>query len=151
MFYYEDYDSAESDLSAIINVTSSDQNCANLAPAFFCNVTYRSCDDATLTPSTEECEMLRNDSCSSQWAQLQNISSVLTDCNTYDPPATRTCPKQFRLSNSGACIPLCSEFSQNNEGITILVSVVVGVISNCGNLIGGIVVFVLAFFRRKAM
>ena len=104
-----------------------------------------------LTPSTEECEMLRNDSCSNQWPQLQNISSVLTDCSTYDPPASRTCPKQFRPSYGGACIPLCSEFSQNNEAITILVSVVIGVISNCGNLIGGIVVFILALFRRKAM
>ena len=137
-------------MSAIINVTSSSQGCNILAPAFFCNATYRSCDDTTLIPTTEECEMLRNDSCSNQWAQLQNISSSLTDCDTY-PPASRTCPKQFRLSSDGICIPLCSEFSQNNEAITILISVVVGAISNCGNLIGGIVVFVLAFFRRKVM
>ena len=149
LFYYEDQDSAESDLSAIINVTSSDQDCSNLALAFFCNATYRSCANTMLIPpSTKECEMLRNDSCSNQWAQLQNISSVLTDCNTY---ASRTCPEQFRPACGGACIPLCNEFSQNSEGVTILVSVVTGVVSNFTNLIGGIIIFIIAFFRRKTM
>ena len=136
-------------MSAIINVTSSDQDCTNLAPAFFCNATYRSCANAMLVPpTTRECEMLRDNSCSSQWAQLENISLVLTDCNTY---ASRTCPEQFRLACDGTCIPLCSEFSQNNAGITILVSVVTGVISNLTNFIGGIIIFILAFFRRKTM
>ena len=100
-----------------------------------------------IPPTTRECEMLRDNSCSSQWAQLENISSVLTDCNTY----ARTCPEQFRPACDGTCIPLCNEFSQNNAGITILVSVVTGVISNLTNLIGGIIIFIFAFFRRKTM
>ena len=151
LFYFEDQDSAESDLSAIINITSSNQECADNALAFFCNATYRSCDDVTFTPSREECEMLENNSCSSQWTQLQNISNVLTDCDMYNPPISRTCPKQFRLSCNGSCIPLCSEFSQNPEAATIIVTVVIGVISNCGNLLGGALVFIFAFFRRKVM
>ena len=149
LFHFEDQKLADSNLSAIFDIiTSLSQDCANDARAFFCNATYRSCEDTTLTLSTEECEMLRNGTCSGQWTQLQNIS-VLSDCSLYKPPVT--CPDQFRQSCSGACIPLCSEFSQNSEGTTIVINVITGVISNCGNIIGGIIVFIFAFFRRESM
>ena len=150
LFYFEDQISADSNLSAVFNITSLSQDCANDVRAFFCNATYRSCEDTTLMPSTEECEMLKNGTCSGQWTQLQNIS-VLSDCGLYKPSLSRTCPDQFRQSCDGACMPLCSEFSQNNEGATILVSVITGIISNCGNCIGGILIIIFAFFRRETM
>ena len=142
-----DQNSAESNLSAIFNITSSSSACANVARAFFCNATYRSCD-ITLIPSQEECRTLENGVCSNQWAQLQSISS-LSDCSLLPP--TRSCPSHFRLSGNGACIPLCTEFSQNRDGTTILVSVVTGVISNLANIIGGIIVIIIALFRRDTM
>lgn len=147
LFHFEDQNLADSNLSAIFGIISSSPDCANDARTFFCNATYRSCEDATLVPSTEECEILKNGSCSSQWTQLLNIS-VLSDCGLY---VSRTCPDQFRQSRDGVCIPLCSEFSQNSEGATIIVSVVTGVISNCANIIGGIIIFILAFIRRDSM
>jgi len=150
LFHFDNQVSAESDLSAIFNITSSSQDCANKAMTFFCNATYRLCTDATSTPSTEECEMLANNSCISQWSRLQNIS-ILAKCSIYNPPPIRTCPDQLQPSCDGACVPICSEFSQNSEGATILVTVITGVISNCGNVVGGILVFVIAFFKRKTM
>lgn len=149
LFYFQDQKSAESDLSAIFNITSTSQDCANSALEFFCNATYRSCDDVTFAPSINKCEMLKNESCSNLWTQLQNVS-VLTDCNMYRPPVSRTCPKQFRPSCDGTCVPLCTEFSQDSEG-TIIASLVTAVISNFANLIGGIIVIVIAFFKRKIM
>lgn len=151
LFYFEDQHSANSNLSAIFNITSSSSKCAANAMMFFCHAVYRSCENVTLTPSETECEMLANDSCSSQWAMLQNVSSVLTDCGTYAPPVPRTCPKQFRPSCNGGCIPLCSEFSQNSEGATIVVTLVTGIISNSLNIIGGVLLLIIAFYRRKAM
>ena len=146
-FYFEDQSSADSNLSAIFSITSLSQDCANDARAFFCNATYHSCGDETLVPSIEECEMLKSGTCSGQWTRLQNIS-VLSDCGLYEPP---TCPDQFRPSCGGTCIPLCSEFSQNSEGATIIVSVVTGIISNCANILGGIIIFIFAFVRRESM
>ena len=143
-----DQNSAESNLSAIFSITSSSQACANDTRSFFCNATYRSCEDVTLIPSREECRTLQDGVCSDQWAQLQNISS-LSDCNLLPPK--RSCPSQFRLLDNGDCIPLCTEFSQNREGATILVSVVTGVISNLVNIIGGIIVIIIALFRRNTM
>ena len=150
LFYFEDQSSADSNLSAIFGTTSLSQDCASDARVFFCNATYRSCEDDTLVPSIEECEVLKNGTCSGLWTQLQNIS-VLSNCSLYKPPVSQTCPDQFHQSINGTCIPSCSEFSQNSEGATIIVSVVTGVISNCANILGGIIVFIFAFVRRESM
>jgi len=136
---------ADDTLAAIMNITSENQTCAEAATDFFCGATYRSCDNGiTFVPSKSNCQLLQ-DECRYEWSQLQSVSPDLTDCSAYN----FSCPDQFDVFCGDICLPLCTEFSQNSEGVTILLTVVIGIVSNVGNVIGGIAVFVVAFFKGK--
>ncbi|XP_065890192.1 uncharacterized protein [Dysidea avara] len=145
---FDDSITAEDTLATIVSITSDNQSCAEGAKAFFCNATYRSCDNGvTFVPSVEECHHLQSNVCSNEWSQLRSVSPNLTNCNMYD----FTCPDQFGKFCGDKCLPLCTEFSQNSEGVTVLLTVVIGIISNIGNILGGIAVFAVAFSKGKTV
>jgi len=148
LFGFNDSAIAEDTLTTIVNITSENQTCAEDAKAFFCSATYRSCDNGiTFVPSSTECRRLQDSACKYEWSQLQAIFPNLTNCNLYD----FSCPDQFGRFCGDMCLPLCTEFSQNSEGVTILLTVVIGIFSNIGNILGGIAVFAVAFFKGKTV
>ena len=148
LFDFDDSAIAEDTLTAIVNITSENQICTEDAKTFFCSATYRSCDNGiTFVPSSTECRRLQDDVCKNEWSQLQAISPNLTNCNMYD----FTCPDQFGRFCGDTCLPLCTEFSQNSKGVTILLTIVIGIFSNIGNVLGGIAVFVVAFVKGKTV
>jgi len=147
LFGFNDSALAEDTLTAIVNITSENQTCAEDAKAFFCNATYRLCDNGvTFAPSSTECRRLQDDACKYEWNQLQAISPNLTNCSMYD----FSCPNQFGRFCGDICLPLCTEFSQNSKGVTIFLTVVIGIFSNIVNILGGIVVFAVALSKCKS-
>lgn len=138
----------ESNLTSIFTISFDNQSCLDSVKEFFCNASYRSCDDESVfAPSVDQCEKVQN-VCVNDWDKIQRVSPVLSDCDLY-APRNITCPDQFELFCDSYCLPLCSEFSQNSGALTIVLMSVIGT-SVFFVFITGVFVFIVAFFKRES-
>jgi len=98
------------------------------------------------------CQDVRQEYCIAEWRILELHGGIgLTDCTAYGETDRLTCSDQFDVDDTGvACLPLCKEFSQNGESTTTAIIVLAG-IANAVNTIGGILVLIVAFYRREKM
>jgi len=142
-----DKNATESNLTAIFDITSNNSACSNSVKDFFCNASYRPCNTrSAFVPSIKDCEELEG-ICADEWDNIQRVSPVLANCSLYAPVI---CPDQFESFCGGTCLPVCSEFSQNDEVLTVATHVIFTT-AGCFLLTSGIFVFVVAFVKRKSV
>lgn len=137
---------------------------------FLCQYTYPPCIGNEISAaqiiSRKQCENIRDMACSTEWrivtAISPSLSSLLPVCenfdedddfdytnNSQDTLQPLQCHYQFK-EFCGLCLPLCGKFSQY-KAKTKLQERSVLILSGITAFIGGILVFIAAFIRRKQM
>ena len=110
-------------------------------------------------PTARECKEIRDEICFAEWRllELSPYSDRLPNCSNYDDSdddmdsrPDLVCNDQFGLFCDSLCLPLCKEFSQNSEGLTLLQDILF-IFAAVSSLIGGTVVIVIAIYRRNSM
>ena len=146
------------------------QECRDAVLPFVCQYAFPPCDIASSNVSIisgSQCSYIRDVVCPNEWNLAIRVSasaaSLLPNCETfYDidednntlPTATTVsqplqCHYQFK-EFCGLCLPLCGKFSQyrvqtkfQERGILIF--------AGTAGFVGGILVFIVSAYRRKAM
>lgn len=141
-------------------LTSSE--CRNKFLSFLCAQFIAPCnpdDPNAIRPTAEECKEVRDDVCYAEWRLLElsryaqllpNCSSLNDSSESMDIRPDLVCNKQFGLFCDSLCLPLCKEFSQNSEGLTVLQDILF-IFAAISSLIGGMIVIIIAIYRRNSM
>jgi len=153
-------------LNQAIGTRFVSEQCAGAVLPFLCQYIHPPCDGngSVKLISQEQCSNIRDVVCTDEWRLVMatSSSSLLPVCehfsnvdNITDDNTTQVtlqplqCHYQFK-EYCGLCLPLCREFSQYKastkllERSLIILSIIIAVI-------GGILVFIAAIWRRKAM
>lgn len=153
---------ADSALSSRLTSTE----CRNKFMSFLCgHIIIKPCNlndtDAAMKiqPLASECKEIRDDVCFAEWKLLElspyaeylpNCSSLDGGDDEVDSRRNLTCNKQFERFCDSLCLPLCKEFSQNSDGLTLLQDILF-IFAAVSSLIGGTIVIIIAIYRRKSM
>ena len=143
-------------------LTSSE--CKDKFLSFLCAHFITPCDlndpnAIAVQPTARECKEIRDDICFAEWKllELSQYGTLLPNCSNYDDSdddmdsrPDLVCNDQFGLYCDSLCLPLCKEFSQNSEGLTLLQDILF-IFAAVSSLIGGTVVIVIAIYRRNSM
>ena len=136
-----------------INLPSSQEYCIERVEALFCDaLILMECNNESYVKDIV-CQQVRQEYCTAEWRMLElnNQTDGLIDCTDHGETATLNCGDQFGLVNNGSvCLPLCGEFSQYSKAYTkpyiVLYATCLFI-----NVIGGIAVLALSFWKRKKM
>ena len=111
-------------------------------------------------PTAGECQDVRDNKCFAQWKLLElfrDTAQVLPNCSSFDGSDENTelrpevvCNEQFGLYCDSLCLPLCEEFSQNSDGLTLLQDILF-IFAGLSSLIGGTIVIIISIYRRSSM
>lgn len=132
--------------------------------SFLCGHFLKPCDakspDAiAIQPTASECKRIRDDVCFVEWRllELSEYANHLPNCSVFndtdesiDERLNIVCNNQFGLYCDSLCLPLCKEFSQNSEGITLLQDILF-IFAAISSLLGGTFVIIIAIYRRNSM
>lgn len=143
-------------------LTSSE--CRNRFLSFLCAHFVRPCDiddpsAMAIQPTAQECKEIRDDVCSAEWKLLElslfnnlipNCSDFIGSDDTTDIRPNVVCNEQFGLYCDSLCLPLCKEFSQNSDGLTLLQDILF-IFAGLSSLIGGTIVIIISIYRRNSM
>lgn len=138
--------------------------CRDMFLSFLCAQFVRACneddsDAKAIKPTAKECKEIRDDVCFAEWRilELSEFGSQLPNCSDFDDSDENTdtrpdlvCNEQFGLFCDSLCLPLCKEFSQNSDGLTLLQDILF-IFAAISSLIGGTVVIIIAIYRRNSM
>ena len=138
--------------------------CRDKFMSFLCADFLVPCDlnnsNAMVTrPTASECKEIRDDICFAEWKllELSLYAELLPNCSNYDDSnddmdsrPDQVCNDQFKLYCDSLCLPLCKEFSQNSEGLTLLQDILF-IFAAISSLIGGTIVIIIAIYRRDSM
>ena len=138
--------------------------CRNSFLSFLCANFLKPCDindfsAKAMQPTASECKEIRDDICFSEWKllELSPYADYLPNCSAYsdsdDSMEKRpkpVCNEQFGLFCDSLCVPLCTEFSQNSDGLTLLQDILF-IFAAVSSLIGGAIVIIIAIYRRDSM
>ena len=143
-------------------LTSSE--CRNRFLSFLCAHFIRPCDDddpnaMAIQPTAQECKEIRDDVCFAEWKllELSPYANLIPNCSEFNGSDDTTdirpsvvCNEQFGLYCDSLCLPLCEEFSQNSDGLTLLQDILF-IFAGVSSLIGGTIVIVISIYRRNSM
>ena len=138
--------------------------CRNRFMSFLCAHFVEPCDSTdpnaiAIHPTGRECKEIRDDVCSAEWKllELSPFASRVPNCSIFDDSDETTdtrpsvvCNEQFGLFCDSLCLPLCKEFSQNSDGVTLLQDVLF-IFAAVSSLIGGAIVIIISIYRRNSM
>ena len=138
--------------------------CRNSFLSFLCASLIMPCDptdpDAmAVQPTALECQDIRDNECFAQWKllELSRYASFLPNCSelhgsdeSTDMRPKVVCNEQFGLYCDSLCLPLCEEFSQNSDGLTLLQDILF-IFAGLSSLIGGTIVIIISIYRRSSM
>jgi len=134
-----------------INLPSSQLYCTERVERLFCDALMECSNESRVKDIV--CQQVRQEYCTAEWRLLEvyNQTDQLIDCEEYEETAPVNCSHQFDLTNDGTvCLPLCGEFSLYSEAYATLRVVLYATVSSLV-VIGGMVVIIISFKRRKAM
>ena len=134
-----------------INLPSSQQYCSERVETLFCNALMECSNESYVKDIV--CQQVRQEYCTAEWRMLEvhNQTDGLIDCEEYEETVPLSCGDQFDLANDGSlCLPLCGEFSQYSEAYTTP-RVVLSAVFLLLSVIGGIIVIIISFRKRKNM
>ena len=102
-------------------------------------------------PSAQDCIQFKNDTCEDKWKKLTDTFLNLSDCSTYyiHNESTSMCPDQFGIFCNTLCLPLCHEFSQNENSVTFAIDIIIKINFFIANLIGCLVIII--FILKKQL
>lgn len=145
-------------LIAILNISISTKNCNNNPVFYYCTevnmcneINYLHIESQSLfLSSAQDCIKFKDDMCEDRWNEIQETSSNLSNCSTYyiQNESNPMCPDQFGTFCSNLCLPLCHEFSQNENSVTYAIDSLIKINFFIANLIGCLVI-VKSILRRK--
>ena len=144
------------------------KQCLDAIVPFLCQYAFPPCDvgggDVQIISKTQ-CANIRDALCSVEWNLAMRTSAgaaLLPRCESFidddnhsalpiapSEPQSLQCHDQFK-EYCGLCLPLCGEFTQNNDE-TELRTKLVFISASIMGFIGGILVFLSSAYRRKAM
>ena len=110
-------------------------------------------------PTARECQDVRDNKCFAEWKllELSVYARYLPNCSSFDDSDETTemrpkvvCNEQFGLYCDSLCLPLCEEFSQNSDGLTLLQDILF-IFAGLSSLIGGTIVIIISIYRRSSM
>ena len=127
-----------------------DSFCISMTQHLFCQA-LNNCHNQSYVDDMV-CQDVRQEYCTAEWRIVELLGGAgLTDCVAYGETERLTCSDQFGVDDTGlACQPLCKEFSQYGESTTTAITLLTG-IASAVNVIGGIVVLIVAYYRREKM
>ena len=134
-----------------INLPLSQQYCSERVETLFCNALMECSNESYVKDIV--CQQVRQEYCTAEWRMLEvhNQTDGLIDCEEYEETVPLSCGDQFDLANDGSlCLPLCGEFSQYSEAYTTP-RVVLSAVFLLLSVIGGIIVIIISFRKRKNM
>ena len=134
-----------------INLPSSQQYCSERVETLFCDALMECSNESYVKDIV--CQQVRQEYCTAEWRMLEvhNQTDGLIDCEEYGETALLNCGDQFDLAYHGSvCLPLCGEFSQYSEAYT-KPRIVILTVSLLINVIGGIIVIIVSFKKKKKM
>ena len=143
-------------------LTSSD--CRNKFLSFLCAHLVRPCNDTdpnaiAIQPTAQECKEIRDEVCSAEWKllELSPFRNFIPNCSIFsgsdditDIRPNVVCNDQFELYCDSLCLPLCKEFSQNSDGLTLLQDILF-IFAGVSSLVGGTIVIIISIYRRNSM
>ena len=134
-----------------INLPSSQQYCSETVETLFCDALMECSNESYVKDIV--CQQVRQEYCTAEWRMLEvhNKTDRLIDCKEYEETAPLNCSDQFDLASDGSvCLPLCGEFSQYSEAYTTPRIALFAMCLFIG-IIGGILVIIISFRKRKKM
>lgn len=149
--------------SNALNSRLTSAECKDKFLSFLCADYIVPCDldnpsAMAIRPTASECKEIRDDICFAEWKllELSMYGSLLPNCSDFDDDddmdfrPDQVCNDQFKLYCDSLCLPLCKEFSQNSEGLTLLQDILF-IFAAVSSLIGGTIVIIIAIYRRNSM
>ena len=134
-----------------VNLPSSQLYCTERVEMLFCDALMECSNESHVKDIV--CQQVRQEYCTAEWRMLEvhNQIDQLIDCEEYEETAPLNCGDQFGLINDGSvCLPLCEEFSQYSETYTTPHLVLSATASSVA-IIGGIIIILISFKKRKTM
>ena len=129
----------------IINLSSLQHYCSARLEKLLCNASLECSDEACVKDLM--CQQIHQENCTVELEEYEKIE-WLFDCKEY---GSLNCSDQFDLTNNGSiCLPLCGEFSQYSETYTTPHVILLAASLFIG-IIGGIIVIIISFRKRKKM
>jgi len=140
----------------------NNKQCFDALLPFLCQYVFPPCDvsnGSTSFITQTQCSHIREVVCSVEWNLATKVSplaaSLLPDCEDfYDDndtslimPQSLQCHYQFK-EFCGFCLPLCGKFSQYRVNTKLQEKLII-ICAGALALIGGILVFITSFYRRK--
>ena len=156
---FDDCNYNNSVLNVVYNTAALFNNtrCMENISLFFNKVAYELCDDNNNTSSLrEQCMQVRDNSCAAEWRIAINILNVpLPNCDNFSKNTSSTipplmCPDNYGIFCDSVCLPLCSEVSPLDDGITTATRVWT-IFFYTFAIIGGVVTLIACFLNRKNM
>ena len=143
-------------LIAILNISISTKNCTN-NPMFYYCTEVNMCNEINnlhiesqnlFLSAAQDCNKLKDGMCEDRWNET---SSNLSNCSTYyiQNESSPVCPDQFGVFCNTLCLPLCNEFSQNENSVTYAIDSLIKLNFFIANLISCLVIVVSILMKRK--
>ena len=118
---------------------------------FYCSELNYICNEnnSLLVPSVEDCIQFQDNMCND--GDKAEDTFFMNNCNTYYMlnQSTPVCPNQFGLFCDTFCLPLCHEFSQNGNSVTLAINNTIKIVFFVANFIGWFVI-VASFLMRRS-
>ena len=128
-----------------ISLSLSWHNCSKRLEKLFCNALMERNNEPYVKFLI--CQQIRQENCTTE-LEMYEETEWLFNCEKYD---SINCSDQFDLANNGSvCLPLCSKFSQYSETYTTPHVILLAASLFIG-IIGGIIVIIVSFRKRKKM
>ena len=142
------------------------KQCAEVVFSFLCQYIHPPCDGngSVNLISQEQCRNIRDVVCDNEWRlvmatssssllpvceHFSNVDNITDDNTTLIISQPLQCHYQFK-EYCGLCLPLCGEFSQYRANTELGERSVI-VFSSIVAFIGGVLVFIAAIWRQKAL